>query len=131
MNYAPPDHVKVCVCKQSGNPMGMIMCTFGHLTECHFPLQCHDAACSHLPRYYQEGFDDFPQPGDLEGLEALARKNLADLAAPDCEECQGQGHVETTFEIQASAPPEGVGETFTAQAWYVCPCAALALLKQE
>ena len=125
MNYAPPAQVKLCVCQKAGNPMGMMFCTFGHMTECHFPLQCHDAACGHLPSY-----DAYP-PLELEALGDLAEKHLRDLATPDCEECQGAGRVETTFDIALIETAGQEPKPLKATAWYVCPCAALSLLKQE
>lgn len=33
------------------NPMACMLCSFGHMTECHYPLTCQEAECSH---YRQE-----------------------------------------------------------------------------
>lgn len=32
------------------NPMACMFCTFGHMTECHYPKNCADAECSHYQR---------------------------------------------------------------------------------
>jgi len=31
-------------------PIACMFCNFGHMTECHYPLNCEEAICSH---YYQ------------------------------------------------------------------------------
>lgn len=36
-----------CVC----SPMQAMFCVYGHMLECHFPLTCDQAHCSHLARY--------------------------------------------------------------------------------
>lgn len=33
------------------HPGGCFFCQFGHMTECHFPLDCKQAACSHLASF--------------------------------------------------------------------------------
>lgn len=40
-----------CVCD---NPMAAMFCPFGHMLECHYPMNCVDANCSHLQRYRSE-----------------------------------------------------------------------------
>lgn len=30
------------------NLFACIVCEVGHLTECHYPLRCHEAGCSHM-----------------------------------------------------------------------------------
>jgi len=47
--YPPPDQNPQCRCWP--NPMAAFMCMTGHLTECHYPLSCREARCSHLARY--------------------------------------------------------------------------------
>jgi len=36
---------------QCDNGMAPMFCPFGHLTECHYPMNCEQAQCSHLERY--------------------------------------------------------------------------------
>jgi hypothetical protein len=36
---------------QCVNALRTMFCPFGHLTECHFPMNCEQAQCSHLERY--------------------------------------------------------------------------------
>ncbi|MFW9973016.1 MAG: hypothetical protein ACFFDF_22715 [Candidatus Odinarchaeota archaeon] len=35
-------------------PMKCMFCPYGHMTECHFPLTCDEAECSHYQSQYQE-----------------------------------------------------------------------------
>ena len=104
MNYAMPSEVKVCVCQESG-PMAMMFCKYGHMTECHFPLDCHQAACGHLPKY-----DDF-SPAQLDSLEESAKSLLAILAEVsaegmdrECQECGGKGWFEKAYTIPSPFP---------------------------
>lgn len=53
-------------------PMACMLCQFGHMTECHYPLDCEEAQCSHLERYGverttpQKGFfDDINEQEDI------------------------------------------------------------------
>ena len=64
MNYPSPDENPLCQCK--GNPLAAFWCGHGHMTECHFPFSCQEAACSHLRRY------DFSEE-EIEELEADVR----------------------------------------------------------
>lgn len=39
-------------CPRGGfNPMACMFCPYGHMTDCHWPLTCEEAECSH---YQQE-----------------------------------------------------------------------------
>jgi len=64
MNYPDPQHNSLCQCKD--NPLRAFWCITGHMTECHYPHRCSEAACSHLHNY------DFSQD-EIEVLEADAR----------------------------------------------------------
>ena len=125
MQYAPPNEVPKCLCLDKG-PMAHMLCPGGHLTECHFPLTCADATCSHLPRY--EGFET-----DLMAeLEEITRSLLSQLAERDCENCQGTGQVEISYEmavpdfileaIAQSMPTSAETGTVTTRAAAVCSC---------
>jgi len=49
--YLPPNKTSNCNClKNEFNPF---FCMTGHLTECHYPLSCEQADCSHIPQYYE------------------------------------------------------------------------------
>jgi len=37
----------LCQCE---NGMAAMFCPFGHLRECHYPMNCREARCSHLGR---------------------------------------------------------------------------------
>lgn len=41
----PPGQNPACIC----NPLtaAPMFCPYGHLTECHYPLSCEEAQCSH------------------------------------------------------------------------------------
>jgi len=32
-------------------PFNCIFCPYGHMTECHYPLDCEQANCSHMNKY--------------------------------------------------------------------------------
>ena len=51
-SYPPPDFHPDCHC--AGQPMRAFYCSTGHLTECHWPMTCDVARCSHLAAY-QDG----------------------------------------------------------------------------
>jgi hypothetical protein len=36
------------------SPVSCMFCEFGHMTECHYPLDCEEAQCSH----YQQGLEE-------------------------------------------------------------------------
>lgn len=56
--YPPPERNEACRCKD--RPFAQIACSFGHMTECHYPQTCTEAQCSHLAEY-----DDQPEfPGE-------------------------------------------------------------------
>lgn len=47
-DYPPPERNPKCQCK--GNPMAQMFCMYGHMTECHYPMACDEAKCSHYQR---------------------------------------------------------------------------------
>ena len=124
MNYASPQAAHICNCRDNG--MAPMFCPTGHLTECHHPLDCQEAACSHLPRY-----DEEIDQSEMEMLEKLAVSHLQQLADPSCTECSGDGktQIESTIEstIRSTIPgpdllqPE-TEEEFTFTSTAVCPC---------
>ena len=133
MKYAIPSEVNVCTC-QDAVPTVMMFCRFGHMTECHFPLDCSQAACGHLPSY-----DDFSEV-QLDYMDARAKSLLAILAEVDregmdgeCPECQGQGWIEKTYTL-ASPFPDGVTmlpENIEVTGAVICKCAIRAALVLE
>ena len=139
MNYASPQATHICNCRDNG--MAPMFCPTGHLTECHHPLDCQEAACSHLPRYDEEmdqsemDQSEMDQSemdqSEMELLEKLAINHLQQLADPSCTRCSGEGRTE----IQSTTPgpdllqPEAVEEfTFTSTA--VCPCVSNPTARQ-
>jgi hypothetical protein len=44
-----------CICP---NPMVAFFCQTGHMLECHYPLNCEDAMCSHLAKYDMDFEED-------------------------------------------------------------------------
>lgn len=36
--------------KGAVNPMACMFCPYGHMLECHYPLTCDEAECSHYQR---------------------------------------------------------------------------------
>lgn len=47
--WPAPESNPHCICKP--NPLAMMFCQVGHMTECHYPYGCDMAACSHLVKY--------------------------------------------------------------------------------
>lgn len=45
--YPPPNENPKCICP---NPMAAFFCAYGHMLECHYPLTCDQAQCSHFER---------------------------------------------------------------------------------
>ncbi len=78
--YFPPDADELCQC--AGNPLRAHLCQFGHLTECHYPFDCEQAACSHL---YGYGYS----PDDRQALRDQAIARFRAMAAPNCQLCHG------------------------------------------
>lgn len=113
----------------------MMFCRYGHMTECHFPLDCAQAACGHLPQY-----EDF-SPAQLDDMERRAKSLLAVLAevdregmAGECPECQGQGWIEKTFPISVTAPPGSLAygsSEIKVTGAAICKCAIRAALALE
>lgn len=48
--YAPPQTNLDCKCWP--NLLKAHFCLIGHMTECHYPMNCKKANCSHLVNYY-------------------------------------------------------------------------------
>ena len=117
MNYATPQATHICNCRDNG--MAPMFCPTGHLTECHHPLDCREAACSHLPRY-----DEEMDQSEMAMLEKLAISHLQQLADPRCTGCSGEGRTE----IQSTIP--GAGEEFTFTSTAVCPCVSNPTARQ-
>ena len=116
MKYVSPDKAPTCRCKDA-RVLAPMFCPGGHLTECHFPFDCSQAACSHLPRY-----DDIDQ-SEMARLEELAEGTIQRMANADCADCNGAGHtgVLTTIPMPVPNIPVGLLEvTFAAVA--ICPC---------
>ena len=117
MKYAFPENVPHCNCLHQG--AAPIFCPTGHLLECHFPLNCRDAACSHLDRYEEV------TPEARERLDTEGRAILAGLADPNCQDCSGKGLLQVQFTPDI-AIPESMAHLFpgglvlTADA--VCHC---------
>jgi len=40
-----------CICS---NAMQAFFCPTGHMLECHYPMDCQEAKCSHLAKYEVE-----------------------------------------------------------------------------
>ncbi len=60
ITYPTPENNPKCKCYP--NMMAAFFCSYGHMLECHFPMTCEEADCSHLARY-RDGEDI----GDIEG----------------------------------------------------------------
>ena len=102
MNYASHQNIEACQCRgQTGLPQ--IFCTTGHITECHFPFSCTEAACNHLPKYQEIG-QEIGQK-----LETTAREIFGMAAQPQCEKCGGMclQQITETLLVPGIDPPNG------------------------
>ena len=36
------------------NPIACTFCPFGHMLECHWPMNCEEAQCQHFERYEEQ-----------------------------------------------------------------------------
>lgn len=120
MNYAPPDHAPLCRCRAS--PIAATFCPTGHMTECHYPLTCDQAACGHLPRY-----DDYARE-HLDQLVKQAQQRLRTMADAACQKCAGTGLLDVTIRTDMPTPDflkEHIAEpTLSFSAKAICACTA-------
>jgi len=65
--YPEPALNPHCECRM--NPMRAFFCATGHMLECHYPYNCIQAGCSHLPKYDIE-------PEEVDRLQQLAVERL-------------------------------------------------------
>ena len=54
--YPSPSDNPECQC--AGSPLAQMFCPFGHMTECHYPLTCSQAECSHYLTAVDAQIDD-------------------------------------------------------------------------
>ena len=52
-NYISPEQNPDCRCLQRG-VLAATFCASGHMTKCHYPLDCRTAGCNHLYKYYED-----------------------------------------------------------------------------
>ena len=90
MNYPSPEENPICQCRN--NLLAAFWCPFGHMTECHFPYRCGQAACTHLHGY------DFSAE-EIKSLEAKARVNNTAYAYDQ------QGHATAKVSDHEPDPP--------------------------
>ncbi len=57
--YLPALENPKCVCP---NLMAAMFCTTGHMLECHYPMSCSEAECSHWEVSMLEEYDE-PEDG--------------------------------------------------------------------
>ena len=99
--YLPPNLTADCQCRDE--PRRSMFCMTGHMLECHFPMNCGTAGCSHLSGYEY----------DTEAIKAfLARAEamLKSRAKPECPNCQGAGMktINTTFSEMFNTTPDKI-----------------------
>ena len=109
MNYAAPQQATVCQCRYKG--LAPMFCGYGHLLECHYPLNCRQAACNHLPRYEEE-----LTPREMAKLEEQAIDRLRCMANAECAKCDGAGITEVRYDVPMN------GATLAVAANSVCAC---------
>lgn len=49
----------------AGSPMACMFCCYGHMLECHYPMDCAEANCSHYQTEHGSEFSGEPDPEDL------------------------------------------------------------------
>ena len=117
MNYGKPDSVNICRCRD--NRASPMFCITGHVTECHYPLTCGQAACNHLHKYDETGELDMP------AAEQEAINRLASLSNRYCPDCGGAGVTDQEEPLGFDVPEDfrhilGDNPTFTTKV--ICPC---------
>ncbi len=116
-SYLPPKLTTDCQCR--GNPMQATFCMTGHQLECHFPMDCQTAGCSHLSGY------DF-DTATVMALQERASAMLKSRANPECPDCQGGGMktIKTTFsEMFDTRPwPDRMGVMEEIEVLSPCDC---------
>lgn len=58
MDYPPPSENPKCICWP--NLTAAFFCQTGHLTECHYPMDCEGAECGHYLLHVEE-FGERPE----------------------------------------------------------------------
>ena len=113
MTYMMPGHVQSCRCANTGDVP--FFCPTGHMLECHYPLNCRQAACGHMPKY-----EDLSQE-EMAEMEEDAKNLLSGTADKNCESCKGVGRTEVSSSINLD------GRDLTLTGWAICPCVPRAL----
>lgn len=117
LSYLPLEHTGECLCK--GSPMKAMFCMTGHMLECHYPLECQAAGCSHLIKY------DFTLDQAQE-LSKAADNLLSQLADDDCEKCAGTA----VMRVPASKVYGQILEGFEdSEVQAVCDCVRVNLVE--
>lgn len=116
----PPHATRHCQCAR--NPLRAFYCRAGHMTECHYPLECASAGCGHLVKYEYT-------PDEVLEMKVETYLTLKALAEPGCEACQGQGTRKRDFTGQdlfgPAWRPGRADSTYTLLVW--CDCVRGAL----
>ena len=129
--YAAPERVPTCRCADRPH-MAAMFCMTGHMTECHYPLDCKTASCQHLDRY------DLITPEQRQALDKAAADLTGAMADPDCQQCSGEGRieVEVAFRIPerfaqnlaVEVPEDGI---IRSREPVICRCVARASTQQS
>ncbi len=82
VNYLRPGLTQQCLCRDDA--VKAMLCSTGHMTECHYPMDCRMAGCGHLE---QSGMD----VSIVRVLRADSVEWLAEMADDGCELCNGSG----------------------------------------
>ena len=126
MNCSSPEQAHVCPCRDQG--LAPMFCPTGHLTECHHPLECRQAACSHVQRYEEE-----LTQAQMAQREELAITLLGRAADPRCPRCAGEGRTEVNSIIPAPGliTPDGREDELVINTNAICPCTSEALRQRD
>lgn len=124
-SYLPPDSTEHCECK--GQPLKQMFCSFGHMLNCHFPMDCIWAGCPKLMDY------DYA-PDVAFKIQVTAHEMLATLANPECQICKGSAKkkvsaIESNFlgpntkeVLEESAEQFGIGDPDDMEITTLCDC---------
>ena len=63
--YLPPDKNPKCQCYPK--MIKAFFCQYGHMTECHYPMTCEEAECSHYEAEMEA--DPLYEDPDLDAIE--------------------------------------------------------------
>lgn len=99
IGYLPPKMTPLCQCKH--DMVRTMFCETGHMLECHFPMTCDQAGCTHLYEYWENA-------DQARRWIKAAHFVLTKLADVGCEKCNGTGGMKVPTSAKELYGPVGM-----------------------